>query len=138
MDTAVPACNFTVSTEERVGAIAKGPPAFARRRRAIEDLEEAIVRALVQLCCDAASRGADVAEQAAHARRAAPGRAIGRLGDLVARHNRWYPIEANLPMDPRTGQLLERSGEPWRPLGPVTLDDLLARAVRRACGESDP
>ena len=36
-------------------------------------------------------------------------------------------FEANLPIDPRTGKLLDR-GAPWRPLAAVTLDALLARA----------
>jgi hypothetical protein len=54
--------------------------------------------------------------------------ALARLDDLIARHNRWYPIEANLPMHPRTGELVDRTGAPWRPMPPRTLDELLARA----------
>jgi hypothetical protein len=38
-----------------------------------------------------------------YARTKAPVREIERLRELVARHNRWYPIEANLPIHPRTG-----------------------------------
>ena len=48
--------------------------------------------------------------------------------DLIGRHNRYYPIEANLPIDVRSGKLLER-GAPWRPLPAVTMDELLARAA---------
>ena len=40
---------------------------------------------------------------------------LARLNDLIGRHNRYYPIEANLPIDVRTGRLLDR-GAPWRPL----------------------
>ena len=49
------------------------------------------------------------------------------LNELIAKHNRYYPIEANLPMELRTGRLIER-GVPWRPMPAVTAADLLARA----------
>jgi hypothetical protein len=38
-----------------------------------------------------------------------------------------YPCEANLPLDPRTGEMLER-GTPWRPMRRFTLDALIASA----------
>ncbi len=30
------------------------------------------------------------------------------LNELIDKHNRYYPIEANLPIDVRTGRLLDR------------------------------
>ena len=36
------------------------------------------------------------------------------MNDLIDRHNRWYPIEARLPMDPRTGDYVLVNGEPYR------------------------
>jgi hypothetical protein len=41
------------------------------------------------------------------------------VNDLIARHNRWYPVEARLPMDPRTGDFVHVAGKPYRrdPLG---------------------
>ena len=33
------------------------------------------------------------------------------VNDLIARHNRWYPVEARLPMDPRTGDFALVNGE---------------------------
>jgi hypothetical protein len=127
-DTGAPARNFTLTTEVRVRAIANGPPAYARRKRAIEDLQEGIVRILCERCAEGVAQGTD---PEAHARACAPVRALERLNDLVARHNRWYPIEANLPSHPRTGELLDRNREPWRPLLAITLDELLARALAR-------
>jgi len=53
---------------------------------------------------------------------------LAKLNDLIARHNRYYPIEANLPIEVRSGRLLER-GRPWQPPVAVTTADLLARAV---------
>jgi hypothetical protein len=115
-----------------VRAVASGPPAYIRRKRAIEDLEEGIVRVLVERCAEAIEQGRR--DVAAHARESAPLRALERLNDLIARHNRYYPIEANLPVHPRTGELIERSGEPWRPMKARTLDELLALAMSRAAG----
>ncbi len=46
--TALPQLSFTLSNERRLSALASGPPAFALRRRRIEDLEAAIVRALAE------------------------------------------------------------------------------------------
>ncbi|MCP9485845.1 MAG: hypothetical protein MSC30_08275 [Gaiellaceae bacterium MAG52_C11] len=43
---------------------------------------------------------------------------FGEVNDLIDRHNRWYPIEARLPMDPHTGDFVLVNGEPYwkRPL----------------------
>src|SRR5207247_10054629 len=36
------------------------------------------------------------------------------LNDLIDRHNRWYPAEARLPMDPRTGDYVPVAGSSYR------------------------
>ncbi|MER3408836.1 MAG: hypothetical protein C4306_01745 [Thermoleophilia bacterium] len=37
------------------------------------------------------------------------------VNDLIHRHNRWYPTEARLPMDPRSGDFVPVGGRPyWR------------------------
>jgi hypothetical protein len=43
---------------------------------------------------------------------------FGEVNDLIDRHNRWYPAEARLPMDPTTGDHALVSGEHYskRPL----------------------
>ena len=125
-ETAAPARNFTLSAEQQVRAAAGGPPAYIRRKRAIEDLRESILCVLIEHCADARSRGADAA---AVAGARAPARDVERLRELVAKHNRWYPIEANLPVHPRTGELIERTGEPWRPMDAPTLEELVREAV---------
>jgi len=81
-----------------------------RRRRAIEDLQAGLSRKLAEFGGDSVVLAEVVAD-------------LARLNDLIDKHNRYYPIEANLPVDPRTGALLER-GVPWRPLARVTFDDL--------------
>ena len=45
------------------------------------------------------------------------------VNDLISRHNRWYPVESRLPMDPRTGDYARINGEDFR-----------RRAARRRVG----
>ena len=42
------------------------------------------------------------------------------LNELIRRHNEWYPIERDLPMNPRTGDYVQVAGRSHRrePLGP--------------------
>jgi hypothetical protein len=42
------------------------------------------------------------------------------VNDLIDRHNRWYPAESRLPMDPRRGDYALVNGRDYRlaPLGP--------------------
>ena len=117
IDTIVPPSNFKLSVEERLNAYIQGVPGYIRRRRRIEDLEARLVRRLVDVTA--------AAEETAASELAAD---LVLLNDLIGRHNRYYPIEANLPIDLKTGRLLER-GAPWRPLPVVTLADLQARVA---------
>jgi len=109
-ETAAPDRNFTLATEERVRAVVAGLPAFVRRLRIIEDLEAAIVRLLAS---------------GQHERQARW--LLDRLNDLVSRHNRYYPIEAKLGIDPRTGELIDRDGKHWKPMPARSLEDLRRR-----------
>lgn len=120
-ETAVLPRNFTLTVEERLRAIAGGPPAFALRRRRIEDLEAAIVRAIVTYA------GKAGAPPEAGTLPFTIKRDIDRLNRLIDDHNRYYPIEARLRMDLRTGQLMDW-GEPWIPTPPVSVETLLAAA----------
>jgi hypothetical protein len=36
------------------------------------------------------------------------------VNELIDRHNRWYPIESNLAMDPRTGDYVLVNGRDYR------------------------
>jgi hypothetical protein len=110
-DTASPARNFTLSLDERLRAYAQGVPGYIRRRRRIEDLEARLVAALA-----ATPDGASSTKFSAD---------LAQLNDLIAKHNRYYPIEANLPIDIKTGHLIER-GARWRPLPAITVASLLA------------
>lgn len=39
---------------------------------------------------------------------------FGDVNELIDRHNRWYPAEARLPMDPRTGDYALVNGRSYR------------------------
>ena len=43
---------------------------------------------------------------------------FSEVNDLIERHNRWYPVEARLPMDPKTGDFVLVNGQHYakRPL----------------------
>jgi hypothetical protein len=103
------------SVEDRLRAYTQGVPAYILRRRRIEDLEAKLIETIrvAEDPAQAVASGAVAAE-------------LARLNDLIARHNRYYPIEANLPIEVRTGRLLDR-GAPWRPLPLVTTAELLGR-----------
>jgi hypothetical protein len=48
------------------------------------------------------------------------------LNDVIDRHNRWYPAESRLPMDPRTGDYALVNGRDYR-LEPLDADWVLER-----------
>jgi hypothetical protein len=39
---------------------------------------------------------------------------FAEVNELVERHNRWYPVESRLPMDPRTGDYALVNGRDYR------------------------
>ena len=38
---------------------------------------------------------------------------FGQVNELIDRHNRWFPAEARLPMDPRTRDFVKINGRPY-------------------------
>jgi len=48
------------------------------------------------------------------------------INELIDRHNRWYPAESRLPMDPRTGDYALVNGHDYR-LKPLDGEWVLAR-----------
>ena len=51
---------------------------------------------------------------------------FGEVNDLIERHNRWYPVEARLAMDPRTRDYVKVGGRSYR-RRPLDADWALAR-----------
>jgi hypothetical protein len=56
----------------------------------------------------------------------AAGWSFEEVNDLVVRHNRWYPVEAQLPVDPRTGDFVLVAGRDYR-MVPLDADWILER-----------
>src|SRR3954469_11440660 len=98
-DTALLPRNFTLGAADRVRALVAGPPAYALRKRRIEDLEAEIVRFIGAL----EAKTKEPIDPVAPPTRIV--RSYERLAELIAAHNRYYPIEANLAVDVRTGEL---------------------------------
>ena len=121
VETLAPTRNFTITLGDKMRA-AGGPTAYMTRRRTIEDLEDELITMVAALVASD-----DPNALVAGLARSPIVRRLARLNTLIATHNRYYPSEANLPMDPRTGHMLER-GARWQPLDAVTIDSLVARA----------
>ena len=84
-----------------------GPLPYMRRLRKIEEEIEAHVARLTEAY--ELHRG----DQAAW-RRIAEGSDFGEVNDLIEKHNRWYPIEACLAMDPGSRDFVRIAGRPYR------------------------
>src|SRR4051794_41244989 len=96
-------------------------PRFMQRLREIEDMtishRDQLERAYEE-CRE--SCGGDAELFAARWRELARGWSFDALNALIEEHNEYYPIERNLPIDPRTGDYVTIVGRSYRrePLGP--------------------
>jgi hypothetical protein len=118
--------NFLPSLEGYVAAQI-GPPAYVRRLRDIEAVtagHEALLRD-AWLATSAACHGRPDAF-ARRWRALADGWNFTEVNDLIERHNRWFPVEARLAMDPRTGDFVLVAGKPYR-LAPLDAEWVLER-----------
>lgn len=89
-------------------------PRYMERLREIED-ELALLRFRLARERDRIAR--ECADEATFARRWHETVAVWRfddLNDLIERHNEWYPVEADLPLDPRTGDYVTVGGREFR------------------------
>ena len=82
--------------------------AYMRRLRAIEDEEARHLRELESAWRTLAEDERDEAAFALAWREVASAWDLRRINDLVAKHNAYYPIEARVPMNPRTGTYAQR------------------------------
>ena len=123
--SADPIRNFTLGVDERIRALTIGAPAYAIRKRKIEDTEEQWITTLIALREKLEAKGTHVTEIARALRTKAETFDYRRVNELVAQHNRWYPVEANLPMDLRGRYLVY--GRVWHPESEFTPERILAR-----------
>jgi hypothetical protein len=110
--------NFRPDPESGVRALG-GPTAWMRRLRAIEDALEQHERQLGDRWRTLAEELEDPAEFAAAWRELAADWSFARVNELIERHNRNFPAEARLAMDPRTRDFVRINGRSYlrEPLG---------------------
>lgn len=118
--------NFRQSAEAYL-ASAGGPLPYMLRLREIEsqtavheDSLEEQWHALADEC------GGDPTSFARRWRSLARSWAFDEVNDLIERHNRWYPVESRLPMDPQTGDYTLVNGRDYR-LSPLDAGWVLER-----------
>ncbi|HEU5211233.1 MAG TPA: hypothetical protein VFU10_00525 [Gaiellaceae bacterium] len=107
---------------------------YMRRLRTIELATRVHEEALRQQRDDLARRLA--APQFAEAwRTAANAWDFDEINGLIEKHNRWYPVEAELPMDPRTGDYRLVGGRPYwrRPLDAAWVLERYPAAWKSGC-----
>ena len=95
---------------------AAGPPRYSERLTQIERLTAEHGRRLDAAAARLAERHSGELLEAAR-RRLARTWDFADVNELIERHNRWYPIERRLPIDPRNGGYLT-AGAPY-PLEPL-------------------
>ena len=114
-------------TAESYLAAGRGPLAYMLRLREIEtrttNQEERLVEAWRRIALACAG---DDGRFESLWRAEASAWAFDEVNDLIDRHNRWYPVESRLPMDPRTGDYALVNGRDYR-LAPLDADWILAR-----------
>lgn len=138
-----------ISTADRVKALAVGgAPAWSRRLKRIYDFK---ATATVQLReawqAQAKIARGDQSRFASGWRRHAEQIDFSQVNELINRHNRYFPIEANLPMDVKTLDYVAFGGGDYRQqaldaawvLGqfPPDLDAALAPPPRSQTGRED-
>jgi hypothetical protein len=124
--------NFTATAESYLAALG-GPLPYMQRLRQIADETAAHEEALEQRRQELAARcGRDAAAFARRWLALAERWNFSAVNELIEQHNRWFPIEARLPMDPRTGDFALVNGEHYA-RRPLDAEWILARfAVERA------
>ncbi len=106
--------NFSLAADRYALSLA-GPPAHFRRLREIEEETAAHEESLRFAYQDLALRHRRDPQGFARAWRALAVRwRFDAVNELISRHNLFYPAEARLPMDPRTGDFVLVGGKPYR------------------------
>ncbi|TML14616.1 MAG: hypothetical protein E6G33_10090 [Actinobacteria bacterium] len=110
--------NFRPDASAQLAALG-GPVAWMRRLRAIELAIEHHERQLGEAWATIrAEHGDDEERFAREWQRLAELWDFDEVNELIGRHNRHYPAESRLPMNPRTGDFVLINGRPYtrRPL----------------------
>jgi hypothetical protein len=104
----------------------RGPLPYMLRLREIEHATEEHELRLREAWHALAEECPDVREFEERWVATARATSFDEVNDLIDRHNRWYPAEARLPMDPRRGDYALVNGRDYR-LDPLDADWVLER-----------
>jgi hypothetical protein len=110
--------NFLPTADSYLASLG-GPLPYMQRLRAIADEIERHEESLERARRELADECADAAAFARRWRKAAESWRFDAVNELIDKHNRYFPAESRLPMDPRTGDFVLVGGKPYRmePLG---------------------
>jgi hypothetical protein len=117
--------NFRPGADTAIRALG-GPVAWMRRLRAIELLIEEHERRLAEARAQLRVSHTDDADFARAWKHLAALWSFRDVNDLIERHNRNFPAEARLPMNPRTGDFVPVNGRPYT-REPLDADWIFAR-----------
>lgn len=114
-------------TAESYLVATRGPLPYMLRLREIEALTDAHeVRLRDSWNALAAECGSEPERFLSEWRACVARESFDEVNDLIERHNRWYPAESRLPMDPRTGDYALVNGHDYR-LAPLDTGWVLER-----------
>jgi len=128
--------NFRPGADSAIRALG-GPTLWMRRLRTIENEMERHQAELGELWLALAEEVTDAEEFAHRWLETARRRSFAQVNELIHRHNRNFPAEARLPMDPRTRDFVKINGRSYE-RKPLDKQWILARwpadltAARRA------
>jgi hypothetical protein len=105
--------NFRPDADAAIRALG-GPTIWMRRLRAIEEELDGHEEQLAEAWRALADEVDDSAEFARLWRETARRWSFARVNELIERHNRNFPAEARLPMDPRTRDFVQINGRPYQ------------------------
>jgi hypothetical protein len=105
--------NFRPDADATIRALS-GPPLWMRRLRAIEEELQQSELDLREAWHALAEEAADASEFARRWEETAAGWSFAQVNELIDRHNRNFPVEARLPMDPKTRDFVKINGKPYR------------------------
>ena len=97
--------NFKPEADNYVASLG-GPRPYMQRLRQIEADTERHLERLAEAYAES--------HDAEAWRRTAERWNFSEVNDLIDRHNRWYPLEARLPMDPRSRDFVKIGGRPYQ------------------------
>jgi hypothetical protein len=104
--------NFRPDADASIRALS-GPPVWMRRLRMIEDELDRTHAELTDAWLELAAETADPADFARQWQEIVGAWSFARVNELIERHNRNFPTEARLPMDPRTRDFVKINGKPY-------------------------